>query len=320
MNIIAKAVFFDTNSYRYLVTGKSSLDAIAAVEEIKKLEAAKNIAGYGIMIVGMEMLANLSEGPSGFNYADCLNGIIAMGKHCYDDHLKMVRVTPQPYLHLCKAYFNQVPIEMENRAKNMSGVINDFQVDLPATLAFHTAKSTFDQIKAYVDQEELMFSTDIAQMIEGAKQAIIDKHPKIAKRDLREKLLKFINDGAYEPFLALATITAVAITLGVQLSDQEITERAFHLNIHLPLSVGFYRWISNKIVQDNIDMQSKASKEKRWNWLWDAQVCFMISEHTIDERETILVTADTDIRHILSDFGYNIKVYTLPEYVAYLNS
>jgi len=65
-------------------------------------------------------------------------------------------------------------------------------------------------------------------------------------------------------------------------------------------------------------MQSKTSKEKRWNWQWDYQVSFLISPHTIDDREVILVTSDGDIIEMLRDFGYQNKVLTITEYLDYL--
>ncbi len=90
------------------------------------------------------------------------------------------------------------------------------------------------------------------------------------------------------------------------------------MHLEFPLSVGFYKWICSKIVSDNIDMQSKTSKEKRWNWQWDYQVSFLISPHTLDNREVILVTSDGDIIEMLRDFGYQNKVLTITEYLEYL--
>jgi hypothetical protein len=61
------AVVFDTNSYRQLVTSKSTEEVLNEIAGIKLLEKSKSIECFGIMIVGMEMLSNLAEGESGFN-------------------------------------------------------------------------------------------------------------------------------------------------------------------------------------------------------------------------------------------------------------
>lgn len=312
------AVVFDTNSYRQFVTGKATEEVLKAVNELKEAEAKKNIQAYGIMVVGMEMLGNLSESESGFNYQDCLNGVFAMSNHCFDDTHKAPRIIPQPYLHLTRSFFGVVPTEIEERAKNMGGVVNDFKNDYKQAIEHHKKTATFDKIKNYIDQEETKFSTDIIDLIDGARQEILRKHPRIAPKQLRTKLLDYIENGPFEPFIALVIIYAVATTLQIQLPKDEGIKRALSMHLEFPLSVGFYKWICSKIVSDNIDMQSKTSREKRWNWQWDYQVSFLISSHTLDNREVILVTSDGDIIEMLNDFGYQNKVLTITQYLYYL--
>ncbi|MCP9762306.1 hypothetical protein [Lacihabitans soyangensis] len=148
----------------------------------------------------------------------------------------------------------------------------------------------------------------------------MQKHPKIAPKQLRVKLLDYIYNGPYEPFVAMAIVYAVAQILEIPLPKLDEIKMAFSLNVNFPLSVGFNTWISHKVVVNNIDMQSKSSKEKRWNWQWDYEVSFLISDHNIDHREVILVTADTEIITMLQDFGYINRAMTLPEYLSFLDS
>jgi hypothetical protein len=243
-----------------------------------------------------------------------------MTNHCYDEHEKLPRIIPQPYLHISRAFFDTIPEEIELRAKNVGGVINDFKINRQSAIAHHKAIGTFNNIKNYVEQEETRFAVDIMKLIDdGAKQEIMKLHPKIARKQLREKLLNFI-DEKFEPFNALAIIQGVAQTLNIQLTGEELIRRAFAMNLEFPLSVGFYRWICHKIVYDDIDMQSKTSKEKRWNWIWDYQVSFLMSHNTIDDKEVMLVTSDKDMVKMLSDFGYQNKVLNVTDYLAYLRS
>jgi len=314
------AVVFDTNSYRQFVVGKTTEQVTSDISDIRAAENKKSILPFGIMVVGMEMLANLSEGEGGFNYKDCLNGVVAMGHHCFDEEHKAPRIIPQPYLHITRSFFDTVPTKIELRAKNMGGVVDDFRNDLTKAIEHHKVKGTFDQIKDYIDKEENQFSTDIVDLIDGARQEIIRKHPKIAPKQLRTKLLDYIENGAFEPFVALAIIYAVSTTLQLQLPKDEGIKRAMSMHLEFPLSVGFYKWICSKIVSDNIDMQSKTSKQKRWNWQWDYQVSFLISSHTIDNREVILVTSDGDMTEMLEDFGYQNKVLTITEYLEFLKT
>ncbi|MEI7676917.1 MAG: hypothetical protein WCJ03_09070 [Bacteroidales bacterium] len=313
------AVIFDTNAYRQFVTGKSTEETLVLTENLVELESKKDIKAFGSVIVGMEMLGNLSENEDGYNFKDCLNGVIAMGNHCYDETANSPRIVPQAYLHIAKSYFNQVPQEIEERTKNLGDVIFDFKLDHDKALVNHK-KKTFPDIKNYIDNEETIFSTQIIDLIEGVKQEIINKYPKIARKQLRAKLLDYIENGPFEPLIALAIIYAVAATLQLQLPQNEGLNKAFSLNTKFPLSVGFFRWISYKIVDGNIDMQSKTSKQKRWNWHWDYHVSFTISNSTLDDREVILVTSDGDMTEMLKDFGYPNRVFTLAEYLDFLKN
>lgn len=311
------SVIFDTNAYRQFVTGKSTEETVTLIEELIVNEKKKDIQAYGSVIVGMEMLGNLAEGEGGFNFQDCLNGLIAMGNHCFDEAGQAPRIIPQAYLHITRSFFGTVPKEIEERTQNLAGVINDIRIDHTKAIEHHKAK-TFDDVKNYIENEEIAFSTQIMDLLEGAKQEIIKKHPRIAPKQLRTKLLDYIDNGPYEPFIALAIIYAVATTLNLQLPQTEGVKRAFTLNTEFPLSVGFYRWISYAIVHDNIDMQSKNSKQKRWNWLWDYHVSFAISNSTLDGRDVILVTSEGDMTEMLQDFGYSNQVMTINEYLKFL--
>ena len=310
------AVIFDTNAYRQFVTGNTTETVVSKIQELVEKEKQKNIKAFGSVIVGMEMLGNLSEGEGGFNFQDCLNGTIALGNHCYDETESAPRIFPQAYLHITRSFFGIVPQEIENRTKKLGGVINDFKIDYQQALSHHKTK-TFEDVKNYIDREETAFSTQIVDLIDGAKQEILNKHPKIAPKQLRTKLLDYIDNGPFEPFIAIAIIYAVTANLQLTLPQNEGIKRALNLNFEFPLSVGFYRWISYKIVDDNIDMQSKSSKQKRWNWMWDYHVSFAMTNSTLDNRDVILVTSDGDMTEMLQDFGYGGQVFTLDKYLEF---
>jgi len=312
------AVAFDTNSYRGFVQGKSTIRVLADIVELKKAEAKKNIKPFGIMIVGTEMLGNLVEGVDGHNYNDCLNGVISMANHCFDETLLRPRIIPPPYLHIAKTFFGIVPVDYKKNVLNMSGVVDDFRIDYAKAITEHTKRLTFEQIKKYLDNEESTFSIDIIALIEGARQEILKKYPRTTPKLLSEKLLDFINNGDYETFISLAIIEATSKTLNTILTEEEKLKKAHSLKTEFPLAVGFYKWISSQIVTKNIDMQSKTSKQKRWNWLWDYQVSFIMSNHTLDNREVIIVTADGDMTKMLKHFGYQNKVMTISKYLEYL--
>src|SRR5690606_27040376 len=291
---------------------------IIAIEELKEAENQKNIKSFGVVIAGMEMLGNLVEDEAGINYKDCLNGIIALINHCYDEAEQAPRLIPQPFMHLCRSFFDVIPSDMEEKVKNLGGTFNDFKVDLDRALLHHKSVNTFENTKNFINTEEEGFANQITNFIDGIKGEILIKHPNIAKKELRLKILDFIENGSFEYIHSIAIICAIAIKLNISLTEHEINKRAQSMYQSFPLSVGFYKWVCSKIVTESIDMNSKASKEKRWNWLWDYQISFAISNSTIDNREAILVTADKDITEILRSYGYQNRVLTITEYLDYL--
>ncbi|MNR32048.1 hypothetical protein D3C85_1496040 [compost metagenome] len=87
-----------------------------------------------------------------------------------------------------------------------------------------------------------------------------------------------------------------------------------------PLTIGFFKWITTEIVSKNIDMKSKNSRDKRWNWLWDYQLTCLISENKIDGGDVILVTSDSEIQKIISAYNFNNKVMDINEYLSFLQT
>jgi hypothetical protein len=116
----------------------------------------------------------------------------------------------------------------------------------------------------------------------------------------------------------MSMISGVSETLEIELSYEELFKRATFLRSVFPFSVGFLKWVMHKIVSANIDMQSKTSMTKRWNWLWDYQVSFLITEHTLDSRNILLITSDHDIIEMNKEYGFDNKVLTLSEYIEFL--
>jgi hypothetical protein len=317
MNEQNYAVVFDTNSYRQLVTGKSTPDCISYIKNIILAEDKQKIKAYGSVIVGLEMLGNLTEGDDGINFKDCLNGVITMGYHCEDIIKHTQRIIPHAYLLITNSFFSSVPQDLEKLVLNIGGVINDFKDDFNKAYTYHKNK-TFSDVKNYIDNEENSFSNIIIDLIEGLTKDILSQHPTIHKKDLRNKLLNYIMNGTFESIIALVIILMTASRLQIKLPESESQNMALSLIKEFPLSVGFYKWICNKIVADTIDMRSKTSQEKRWNWSWDYHISFIISKSKLDNREVILVTSDGDLRKILIHFGFSHKIMTISEYLTFL--
>lgn len=321
MSIKKLAVIFDTNSYRKIATGKSKDDALKELEEIIELEHKKEIQSFGSIIVGMEMLANLVEGENGFNYQDCLTGVILLSKHCNDKERNIPRMIPHVALLLEHSLFGEIKNkELEMNARSLAGTIQDFRDDTALAIKHHTNVNTFENIKNYIDLKEEEFSKQIEQLVEGAKNQTLHDFPGIDKKNLRIKTLNLIKSDKFLEMMSMALVKAIFDNLSEVISTDELSKKGEFLRNAFPLSAGFYQWITYTVVEKDIDLRSKASKQKRWNWLWDYNVSYAVSNSTVNQREVLFVTSDKDLRSVLKDFGFDNKVMTLEEYIIFLRT
>lgn len=312
------AVVFDTNSYRNLISRKHAAEVAEYIEQVKRKEARKNIVGFGTTVVGMELLANLAGTEKSSHYEDCLKGLIAMANHCFDEQGNILHIIPQPYFHITKNFFDVVPPEIELRAKNMAGVIGDFKYDYAKAAEYHGTGNTCRDLKNYVDGEEARWVSEINNLIELARQAVLKEYTEVSDKHLHKNLLEYIDSGLFVPRVSMAIIYGVAKSLGIRMNEKEHTVKGYLLPQVFPFSVRFYQWVCRRIVEGNIDMQGKKSREKRWNWRWDYEVSFLINDNPIIERQLLLVTADRDMTRMLQEYGYEKRVMDLSAYLAFL--
>ncbi len=312
------SVVFDTNSYRNLVMNKPIDEVSVYINQLKEKEALKNIIAYAVPVVGTEMLANLAGPGKSPHHYDCLKGLIAMAEHCYDDSENLIHLVPYSYLNITQNFFEIMPHNVALINGNLIAVIGDFKVDYAKALEGHEAKGTFRDLKRYVDAQERAWVGEIENYIEGARHEVLKFHPSIEPKHVRTKLLEYIDSGLFVPFISMSIIFEVARSLQKRLTEKEHTTMGYLLPQIFPLSVGFYQWICHKIVEDNIDMQSKKSREKRWNWRWDYEISFLMNQFRLNERKVLLITADKDVRKMLEQYGYGDRVMDLRAYLEFL--
>jgi hypothetical protein len=312
------AVIFDTNSYRSFVRGKTFKEVIDVAEKLSEKENSRDIKSLASVIVLVEMVANLAEGKEGFNYDECLKGIIAMSHHCFDHTEQGPRIIPQANLLIAKSFFNKLPPQAEENAKNLGGLLNDFKNDSAKAIEHYNKQSAFDNYKKYVENLEIEFSQQIINLIEGIKTEIRRDSPNISSKHLREKTMSFIESEQFNNTMSIAILTTLSTKMGLNYSQSELTNMSSFLIKKFPSASGFFKWICHEIVDKNIDLNSKTSKEKRWNWIWDYNVSFSVSNSTVQGRDMILVTSDKDLKQMLTDNGFGVRVMKLDEYLDFI--
>lgn len=312
------AVLFDTNSYRQLTLNKTKSELKVLRKKIRKLELKKDIKAYCIFIVATELLAHLTEGKNGMNYLNCLNSLVFLSNHCYNQKERTINLIPPPYAHVTNSVFGVLPVDYEDSNKRISAFIDNFSIynGLPPADSYNV--EIFERIKQKIQTDESDFSRNIIELINTAKVIVKEKNPKTSEKHLKIKLLEYLSGFEFEQTISMGILKSVAETLGITLSDKELFKRGTYMRTEFPFSVGFLKWIMQKIILGNIDMQSKSSTKKRWNWIWDYQVSFLLTKHTIDNRKIILVTSDKDILNMSRDLGFNNEVLTVLEYMDFL--
>lgn len=315
-----KIVYFDTNSYRDLVFEKKTEEILLEISEIKDLEHRKNIYASATSTVATELLGNLVDESAMYNYKDCLNSLIVMGKHCLDDKNDIFRMTPPPFGHISKSLFGFVPTKFEEDLKNLGGLLSSFGKNSQNAITNYKERGTFSYAKEYLQTGEFNFIENITALLENAKILMQERYPASTKKQQRDKLLQYLKSEEFGEQFAIAQVLTIGQVVNIQLPMAEIIARAKFLNKTFPVSAGFFKFICHRIADRSIDLQSKLSRQKRWNWIWDYQVSFVCANQKIDGRDVILVTADDEMTEMLEELGFGGKIYNFKSYKEFLLS
>lgn len=313
-----QAFLFDTNFYRTFVSGKSAETVVKDIKTLKQLEAAKNIKAIAVTVTALELVGSLVEGEEGFNYSECYGGIIAMAHHCTDDQDVGPNIIPPPFLLLAKSFFDMEPADFILKVKSIGGVINDFYKDPEEAVSGHKKSGTFESVKTWLNVQEEEFVDLVLKMVNDVRQYVKQKHPSADAKKLRSEELKFVKTEGYEAILAYSILVGTAQNLNVSLPNDEFQFRANELVKEVPVAVGFFKWVVKEIIEKNIDMHSKKSRKKRWNWVWDYQVSIVISHTTLNGLKSYLVTSDEGIAELLAELGLANRVMNAADYLSFV--
>ena len=243
-----------------------------------------------------------------------------MANHCCDEAENTMHMIQLPYLHLTINFFEVSPPLAELITKNLAGVIGDFKIDYLKAIEYHQRTETFTKYREYIDGEEPRWISEVESFVELARREASKDDPSIAGKELRDKMLKFIDSGHFVPRISMAIIFSLAKSLQIRMTGEEHANKGYILPQMFPMSVAFYQWICRRIVIDNIDLQNKRSRQKRWNWRWDYEVSFLMNDHLLNGRIVLLVTSDKDMTKMLQNYGYGLRVMTLSNYLEYLDN
>lgn len=310
-------VLFDTNAYRNLVAGKSKEQVIAIINKMREKEKLIGFHPSAITFAGMEMVANLYEGPRGHNYHDCLNGLIAMSHHCYNSDAGTFNLLPPPYTQLLRLAFNQTDAAHTQQVKNLGGLLSSFRENPEQASTTYQADGTLQRFRDFFIESEANFAINLDALIKVCKTTIHSEHASANLKHKNDKLASYISNRVPE-LMILGTLKLISIERNLNIPDTTIKTIAAQINKDYPVSGGFYSYIMKKCVEGNIDLFSDKSREKRWNWMWDYHVCSLIGNATIDGGKALVVTADKDIISVLKQHNLSRHHLKLEDYLSHI--
>jgi hypothetical protein len=167
---------------------------------------------------------------------------------------------------------------------------------------------TFTKLKGYIDSEEPRWISEVESFVEVARREVLKLDASIKPKDLRNKMLEFIDSGLFVPRISMAIIFSIAKSLQIKMTEYEHVTKGYMLPGTFPLTVAFYQWICHRVVAENIDLQNNRSLHTRWNWRWDYEVSFLMNDHLLNGRIVLLVTSDKDMTKMLQKYGYGGRV------------
>jgi hypothetical protein len=282
---------------------------------LREAEEHHHIQAAAHAIAALELIGSLVEGEEGFNYADCLTRLIGLGFHCHENDEAGPRILPHSYVNIARSFFGVRDEEAEAKVRSVGGVIVDFKNDPTGAVAGHNDRNTFEVVKSWLQLSEHEFAMQIDQLVNEEKGKVMKDDPNLEPSELRTKTLERVKSRSIEDEIASSILKDAAIRLKKPWPEEEIKGMGDSLIQHIPLAVGFLKWVLYTVVDKDIDMFSKTSQKKRWNWIWDYQVTFLISDLSVNRKMSFVVTADKGIHEVLVDHGYGDRVMKLPEYL-----
>lgn len=311
-------VLFDTNAYRGLARDKSLTEIIEFVQKIKQKETAINIKPSAVRIVGMEMVNQLNEGQGGLNFEQCKAGLSALALHCYDEKSDSFHICPPPYANFALEAFNIKDESQELQLNSLAGMISLFRTNPSDAYEVVKQNGTLGHYAAHFTDTEAGFARDLHNLLENCKKVVKEDNPgPLTTQQYNQKMLKYIeNDVAYTMLYGI--LFTIALKFGLQIDHSQMPQKVQYLKNTYPIASGFYSFILSKMFIGDIDIFNKKSRQTRWNWAWDYEVCCFISEKAVQTGRILLVTEEKDITRVLKKNNLGHCVMTLSQYLKHI--
>lgn len=306
-------VVFDTNGYRDLVFGISTDAARAKGRRLKICEAKLNIVALAHPIVMWELLAHLAV-PTDPAYENCRNALVAAGEHVMAPNGGTPQIADSTAT-VCNELFERLPPGYEAGLESLG------------TYVTHVRKHSSDLNDAAFQQEAVRrregmhaMEQDWLRRMEGVVNAV---SPSAARSlvgkpnsptDLAKAREYFSSPQFYDAWSRVVVLMH-ASQLGIVPTPAEVTRKAATVRAAFPVAFQLLKALMLRIATPTPpDLGS--NKRRRWNFVWDSMICFMLGPGTIDGSKVLFVTGDKEITVAAQSAGFGSMVETLDSYLS----
>lgn len=311
-----KIVVFDTNAYRVATSGLSLDEAKKKAGEIRSAENELEYCALAHPIVIWELLIHLanSNDPA---YGHCLNAMVALGTRTASRSVSdgSIWLMADPLSSVCQAVFDRVPKGYEEGLENLGTLVTHITMNAPDLSDATLQKNIADLAQAMAKREKTW--------LEGMKDVMESSSPGAAKlifggsadKEALAKLRKYLGSSAFFEDWSIYTVAVHAPAVNIpRLPPHELHLKGKLVRKWFPVPFHLTRVLLQKLATVTPpDLSSP--KRKRWNFIWDAMICFSLGPGLMETASVYLVTGDTDIADAAVEAGYGTLVLPLSDYL-----
>ena len=293
----------DTNLYR----GVSD----TAIEDLRLLESRTNVQPMASFHATTELLSHLCS-VTDFSFGASRAALRRLWEHCavYSLTDSALHFAADPNGMLATTLFNRRVEWGDELAVKTSSIVKRVALrgasDLP-----HELSRDLTTIQQFRDDGEARF---VGALAEIRRQLGLDEtiESDFASSE-RPTPDEFLRSGVVRWLCAYALVMNCASDLRLELSEDELSQRATMLEAHIPTALAVFESAVAKVVSVG------ASPNKQSNSYWDFQLALFAAESMrVGGRPVIIVTEDKPVHRAAKATGAGDRVLSLSDYRTFL--
>lgn len=307
-----KRVIFDTNAYRYLVTGLSFDQIDDVVSQLREREKKNNIEASMSLVVVKELLAQVASPNKGSLHTKSLNALKAMYLHCYDT---VPRILAEPDSLVAKYIFNVQSRKKATTGQALFEIVEGLSKS-PDEATFRRFSENLQKIRNFIKGAEHMYAHETYQFFKDRDPTMKDWNVFDNNEQERKKLLKFIRSDEFSIILANNYCQPIFDyysheNVRMKRPDGDKWEALCKKFIaNFPEFIALYKLVHENVLGGGFNLFEK----DRANFWWDTQLMLNVGDHRIENDKLYFVTNDKAILATARKNNGKNTVFSFDEY------